>query len=259
MSIIYPTSGATVDDAAMAANLYNGCSHACTYCYAPACRRMKREVFNQPTLRPNVLDNIAKDVKKTSKGESRRVLFCFTTDCYQPIESEHHITRQAIKLLHGVQKIRVLTKDPARALAEDGDLLMAEDVQLGATISCLDDRIREKYEPGAPSIESRIRAIEQASKAGLYTWLSIEPVLEMDGCLQVLKRLTGVATEIRVGRWNHSQECVDWDWGKFTKEALAILKGTRYIIKIALWKSAGLSNTIGYPRISGLDQTTIGQ
>ena len=45
MHPFYEPKGAAREYAPLALNLYNGCSHGCTYCYAPACVHRSREDF----------------------------------------------------------------------------------------------------------------------------------------------------------------------------------------------------------------------
>jgi len=100
MSIIYEPSGRAKEYSQLAANLYRGCGHACTYCYAPDAIRERREKFyNLPIARQNILKELEKDCIRLGGKETRPVLLSFTSDPYQPLDEELQITREAIKLL----------------------------------------------------------------------------------------------------------------------------------------------------------------
>jgi len=52
---------------------------------------------------------------------------------------------------------------------------LKKDNQYGITIISLDEDFREKMEPGASTIEERIKALEALHNKGCKTWVSIEP------------------------------------------------------------------------------------
>ena len=72
------------------ANIY-GCTHGCKYCYALACMHKKPEEWHNAARArgDNVLALFDKDCAKLAKeradDETRRVLFCFLSDPYQPM------------------------------------------------------------------------------------------------------------------------------------------------------------------------------
>lgn len=84
MNVIYEPKGRAKEYADLACNLYRGCTHGCTYCYAPGCMRTTSAVWHEKgEVRKNVLDLFAKDVKKLS-GDPRRVLFCLSASSMIP-------------------------------------------------------------------------------------------------------------------------------------------------------------------------------
>ena len=52
---------------------------------------------------------------------------------------------------------------------------MPLDNEYGITVVTLDEDFRKEMEPGAAPMEDRICALEELSKRGCYTWISIEP------------------------------------------------------------------------------------
>ena len=123
--IIYEPRGKAFEYSPLAANLYKGCSHGCSYCYAPSATFKKRDVFNSDEyIRPraNVLEQFEKDCKKF-KGDSREILFSFTTDPYQKCETDLNITRKALEIALEYDLFPViLTKGGTRAI-KDFDIL----------------------------------------------------------------------------------------------------------------------------------------
>lgn len=111
MKAIYEPRGMAREYAALACNLYCGCSHGCLYCYAPSCLQRKREVFHsEVSPRVGVIEALRKDAAGHA-GTYERVLLSFTSDPYQPAQNELGLTREALEVLveHRVP-FQVLTK-----------------------------------------------------------------------------------------------------------------------------------------------------
>ncbi len=233
MAIIYQPAGRAREYSEWAANLYSGCGHGCIYCYAPsACRRQRNEFHATPKPRKNVLKQLEKDCQRLQGKKMPRILFCFTTDPYQLIEKEHEITRQAIKMLHdhGLA-VQILTKGGSRA-ERDFDLLTPEDA-FASTLTFLDEADSKMWEPGAASPQDRIDTIKEAHNAGIPTWVSLEPVIDPEQTLQIVRQTHEFVDLYKVGKLNYHPRAREVDWGQFTKEVVALLKslGKRYYIK----------------------------
>ena len=251
MNIIYELKGKAKEYAPLAANLYRGCSHGCDYCYAPACLRMTKYEFNHPKARPDVLNQLEKNAKKMA-GDSRPVLLCFTCDPYQPLEEEAQITRRAIEILgENDMRIRVLTKRPTLAVERDINILKKYKVEFGVSLSFDDCEIKtsvfhdphawKAWEPKVSSPSCRIKAISMAKRAGLPTWLSIEPVIIPDQAIKVVQRTVGFVDHYKIGKLNHHPEIEKKiDWRKFLLNVLIALNVRKksYYIKDDLWKFA---------------------
>jgi DNA repair photolyase len=91
MRVIYEPKGAAREYAELALNLFSGCPHGCTYCYAPGCMRRTREAFHASvTVRTGILDKLRKDVAELAAAhDPREILLCFTSDPlpYMPAQS----------------------------------------------------------------------------------------------------------------------------------------------------------------------------
>ena len=53
-------------------------------------------------------------------------------------------------------------------------------MEVGITITTDDDKIREIFEPNAPSIETRIHALKELSENGIKTYAFIGPLLPLN-------------------------------------------------------------------------------
>lgn len=250
MRAIYEPKGAAREYAPLALNLYRGCAHRCRYCYAPACLRMDRAEFGKAKARPpHVLRDVERDVAEmVANHDERRVLLSFTSDPYQPLEEKLHLTRAALCLLiAGTRVVSVLTKNPARALNLDGDLLLEGRVHLGTTIAFTSEGLRRKWEPGAPPIVDRIYWMKHAHAMGLRTWISMEPVIDPDDALAVMDVLKGHVDLWKIGKLNHVAGAAKIDWPGFLRRALVTMADQHYYIKDALW-TAGHGAESGFPK-----------
>lgn len=233
MTIIYQPRGRAREYSEYAANLYSGCGHGCIYCYAPsACRRKAEEFHRDPKPRKDILEKLERNCRKIQGKDMPRVLFCFTTDPYQPIEMIHKITRQAIQTLHkhGLP-VQILTKGGLRA-ARDFDLLTPKDAY-AATLTLLDDEQSLKWEPKAALPYNRIDSLRAAHEMGIPTWASLEPVIDPEQSLEIIRQTHEFIDLYKVGKLNYRPEAKEVDWAKFAREVVELLDslGKRYYIK----------------------------
>lgn len=234
MSVIYEPRGRAREYSELACNLYRGCTHGCIYCYAPACMHTtdsKWHGISEP--RPNILKNLEKDAANLT-GDRRRILFCFLSDPYQPIEREQRLTRQALQIMERFKlKSQVLTKGSAELISEDLDLMKRSRTHLGITISFVDDKMRTKWEPKASSIQSRLDILKEAHEMGIYTWVSLEPVIDPDQALEVVRTTHKYVNFWKIGKLNHMKDHEkSIDWAQFlvdVERLLSKLKSKYYI------------------------------
>jgi DNA repair photolyase len=96
--IIYETKGRAREYCELAANLYRGCGHGCTYCYAPLAIRTSRDDFRQPRIRADVMYKFEKDaIELRDKGEGRSILLSFTTDPISPLTWRNNLHERQSK------------------------------------------------------------------------------------------------------------------------------------------------------------------
>jgi DNA repair photolyase len=235
MPIIYQPKGAALEYSPLAANLWTTCSHGCKYCYAPACLRKKpKEFFVEAPERKDVLRTLEQDCKAMA-GDPRPVLLCFVCDPYQPHEEERAVTRQALEILEKYRMTaQVLTKGGLRA-ARDFDILKRNGWKFGTTLSFVSPHLKGEWEPNAAMISERINAIQYAHSIGIYTWVSVEPVIDPEEALELISRCKHVVDFWKIGKLNHSKELeLKVDWKRFLRDAQLLLKGRPHYIKTDL-------------------------
>ncbi|OGF24880.1 hypothetical protein A2331_03385 [Candidatus Falkowbacteria bacterium RIFOXYB2_FULL_34_18] len=160
-------------------NPYTGCSHACIYCYARFMMRFTGHdeewgefvdvKINAPELIPKLGD----------KYKSKSITIGSVTDPYQKCEEEYKITRNILeKLSLFDSSFDIITKSDL--VARDIDLLKKfRDLTVAFSIGQADDRIRERLEPGAPSIENRIKVLKILYDNNIRTAVFISPIFPM--------------------------------------------------------------------------------
>lgn len=243
--VIYRPKGLALEYADLATNLYRGCGHGCRYCYAPSTMYMKSDEFhNAPKPRNGYFMKLVSDCWKFKQNDMATlagpVLLCFTCDAYQPLDVEVGLTRQTIEELKKAGlKVQILTKGGSRAL-RDLDLLTPEDAF--ATTLTLADNFRSKlWEPNAAPPEDRINTIKAFHRAGIPTWVSLEPVLYPDVALDLIRMTHPFVDVFKVGKLNYAgrlppelrREVEGIDWHTFGHKVEALLKslGQEYYIK----------------------------
>ena len=235
MNVVYEPRGRAREYSELACNLYRGCTHGCRYCYAPACMRTTGEKWHaKAEPRKDILRLLEKDAQRL-KGDTRSILFCFLSDPYQPLERTERLTRRALEIVskHSLNN-QVLTKGCADLILEDMGLMKTARTQLGITLCFADDAARRDWEPNASTVEDRLTILKTAHKAGIFTWVSLEPVIDPDQALAVIRMAHPYVNFWKVGKLNHMKEyerTVDWGKFLFDAETLFTKLGARYYIK----------------------------
>ena len=235
MNVVYEPKGRAREYSELACNLYRGCTHGCLYCYAPACMHTTAEKWHATAEpRPDILKSLGKDAEKL-RGDSRRILFCFSSDPYQPLERFERLTHRALRIIskHGLHS-QVLTKGCADLIQEDLGLMKDARTQLGVTLCFTDDTLRKSWEPHASKVEERFAVLKAAHKAGIFTWVSLEPVIDPAQALEVIRIADPYVNFWKVGKLNHMKECERAvNWGKFLSDVEFLFSklNAKYYIK----------------------------
>jgi DNA repair photolyase len=244
--IIYPPAGQAGEYSALATNPYRGCGNECRYCYVPTVLRMDRKDFDAGAVpRRNFLAEMEKDARKYQMlGITEQVMLSFTTDPYPP--AMHLLTRQVLESLkeHGLG-ICTLTKGGKRAL-RDLDLFRPGRDAFASTLTSLDPAFSRKWEASAADPEDRIDTLQTFHDAGIFTWVSLEPVLDTAATLEIIRQTHSFVNLYKVGRVNYVGLTKTTDWKQFTSDVLEVLAqtGAKHYIKKDLqpYLPAGYAN-----------------
>lgn len=240
MRTIYRPSGRAREYAEFALNLYKGCEMGCSYCYAPSATFTTKKEFHKKFIpRHGILYDLGKDAHKF-KG--KEVLISFASDPYQPLESITKITREAIKILQRNDiSVNILTKGALLA-TRDFDLLRPGIDKFGVTLTFACANQSREYEPHASTPTQRIAALAKAKELGIYTWVSLEPVIDPECSLHLIHLTYKFVDHYKVGKWNYDARAKHINWQNFLSHVTAVLKGYKkdFYIKKELQKYRGI-------------------
>ena len=239
LRVIYESKGAAREYAAKAVTLYRGCGHGCIYCYVPGVLRMTRADWAamDATPRKGILENLEHDCQILElEGCHDEIMLCFMANPYHPGDTT--VTGKALDIIgrHGLNAT-VLTKGGLRANM-DFDLFKKYRFRFGSSIVSLEEAYCEVLEPRAASVNSSRRAaILQAHEMGIKTWVSLEPVINPEHALSVIRQTHSIVDHYMIGKINHSADLGKGvDWVKFRLDATELLDslGASYTFKKSL-------------------------
>jgi DNA repair photolyase len=250
---IYASGGQAGEYAPLTANPYDGCGHCCVYCYVPLARHITREQFDAGAKArkdyPNLLRKDAAHYQRV--GITEQVLISFTSDPYHPFDTS--LTREVLIILrdYGLA-FCPLSKGGTRAL-RDLDLFRPDRDAYAATLTTLEDAFSLKYEKEAPLPGDRIAALRAYHKAGIFTWVSLEPVLNIEHSLAVIEATHEFVDFYKAGRANYMGALTKTtDWQGYTLRLIELLNdlGKQHYIKRDLQKylPPGYPNRLRVPQ-----------
>jgi len=237
-NIIYAPKGQALEYSCLAANPYSGCGHKCAYCYVPNILRMDRRKFDSGAVeRAGYTEKLTRDARKYQHlGSTNQVMLSFTTDPYHPYDTT--LTREVLQVLanHGLS-FCTLTKGGTRAL-RDIDLFRHDRDAFATTLTSLDSAFSKKWESGAALPEDRIEAIKTFHKAGIFTWVSLEPTLDIESSLAIVQETHSYVDLFKVGRANYLPMTKTTDWESYTHRMIDLCDslGSAHYIKKDLQK-----------------------
>ena len=165
-------------------NVYRGCEHGCTYCYArPSHEYLGFNAgidFESKIMVKHDAPTLLRKAFDSPSWKPQFVLMSGNTDCYQPAERTFGITRKMLEVfLEYRNPVGIITKNGL--VMRDKDIL-AEMAKLGLvsvnlSITTLDRDLARKLEPRTATPERRLQATRALSEAGVFTGVMIGPVI----------------------------------------------------------------------------------
>jgi DNA repair photolyase len=187
---------------------------------------MLRSEFDAGAVpRQKFLEHLERDSKKYEALRiTEQVMLSFTTDPYHLGNTS--LTRDVLIMLkqYGMG-ICTLTKGGSRAL-RDLDLFRPGRDAFASTLTSLDENVSLKWERNAALPADRIQTLKKFHEAGVYTWVSLEPVLDTAAALEIIQQTHSFVDLYKIGRANYIGLTKTTDWKRFTADVLEVLADT---------------------------------
>lgn len=167
-------------------NRYQGCEHACVYCFARPCHAWmdlapQSDDRTKHIAMPRSAELLARQL--SARGYVPEPIALGTnTDPYQAIERDRKIMRGVLEVLRDFRHpVSIVTKGTLieRDLDILAELATMGLVQVGVSITTLDPDVSRKMEPGAPFPEERLATIRALAGAGVPVRVVVAPVVPL--------------------------------------------------------------------------------
>ena len=159
---------------------YHACEHGCIYCDGRAEKYYVEGEFDKDIVIRENLAELLKIELPRLREKGPITIGSGVTDVYQPVEKEEKIMRNCLEVLveHDIP-LHLLTKSPL--VQRDLDLYKKLDKKGGFTLfvslTFLQDKCREIFEPNAGTVDERIETIRIFKEAGLTVGVLLMPLL----------------------------------------------------------------------------------
>ena len=165
-------------------NPYQGCEHGCVYCYA----RSSHEYWgfsagldfeSKIIVKPDAPLLLEKEFLKSSY-RPKTIMLSGNTDCYQPLERTHKITRGLLSIFNKYQHpVGIITKNSL--VTRDIDILkeLASQnlVMVVFSITSMNEDLRRLMEPRTASASKKLDAIELLAKNEIPVGIMNAPII----------------------------------------------------------------------------------
>jgi DNA repair photolyase len=185
-------------------NPYVGCGFACAYCFAAnfVADDQRRADWGKWV---DIKVDAERQVLRTDL-RGKKIFMSSATDPYQPLEQKVGLTRRILEAIVPQQPhLIVQTRSPL--VTRDIDLLKRLDkVCVNMSITTDSERVRKRFEPSCASIDRRIEALAEVSRAGIPTMVCIAPMLPIEDPEAFAARLGAIGAKAVVTGYFHHRE-----------------------------------------------------
>lgn len=159
-------------------NLYRGCQHGCIYCDTRSdCYGIGD--ISHISVKRNAIELLDRALR--SKRTKGTIGTGSMNDPYMPLEKKERLTRRALETI-AVHKFPVHIITKGTLITRDTDIISEISKTYAAvsfTVTSADDNLVKTIEPGAPASSERLAAMENLAAAGIYTGITMMPLLPL--------------------------------------------------------------------------------
>lgn len=162
-------------------NSYRGCLHRCQYCFALYSHQYMGtgSFYHDIYVKTNIAQRLERELASPS-WKRDIVNLGGVTDSYQPAEAHYRLMPDILRLLIKY-KTPAIISTKSDLILRDYDLIdelsRLTYVNVAATITTMDERLRSKLEPGAVPSRRRFEMLHAFSKTNASIGLHIMPVI----------------------------------------------------------------------------------
>ncbi len=206
-------------------NVYRGCEHGCTYCYArPSHEYLGFNAGIDFETKIMVKHDAPELLRKAFDARSWKpqvITMSGNTDCYQPAERQFKLTRKILEvMLEYRNPVGIITKNALvlRDIDILSELAKLNLVMVFHTINSLDKELTRKMEPHTATPARKLLSIERLTAAGIPCGVMIGPVipgLNDDEIFPILKAASeagAVSAGYNMIRLPYSVKPIFMDW-----------------------------------------------
>ena len=207
------------------ANPYQGCEHGCIYCYARNTHTYwgysaGLDFESKIIIKRDAPALLEKHILKNN-WRVAPITFSGNTDCYQPLEKQHRLTRRCLEiLLQYRHPVGLITKN--NLITRDLDILSElaayRLVHVYVSITTLNEDLRRKMEPRTTAASKRMEIIKKLSDANIPVGVMAAPIIpglnhhEIPEILKSASENGAVSAGYTVLRLNGDVEPLFKDW-----------------------------------------------
>lgn len=162
-------------------NIYRGCEHGCKYCYAMYSHEYigANSFFEDIYVKINAAEQLERQLSASS-WKREVVNIGGVTDSYQPAEATYKMMPEILKLLIKY-KTPAIISTKSNLILRDFDLIdelsRITYINVAATITTTDEKIRSLIEPSASNSKARFDMLKEFRKTNASIGLHMMPII----------------------------------------------------------------------------------